>query len=132
MSKFKFVKAYLYKRMSSLTKTNVWVLSTKKQTSVKFKGLEIVGASSNTFKPGSQSVGSTDISTVWLNIEEDSEQESIVHDMVEENGGSSEFVLQLDKASGQTSSVLTQQEYEELLEKEDDSTYEEQEQVQAD
>ena len=117
----RYAKAYLYKRLSTLTKTNVWVLSTKKLTSVKFGGVALEGASSSTWKPGQQNVGTTDISTVWLNIEEGSEKESIINDMVEQNGGSMDFVLAVDKASGQTQSVLTLQEFEDLEDTDTDS-----------
>ena len=121
----KFKKAYLYTRTSRLTKSNVWVLSTKKQNVIKFGSIELSGASSNTYRPGD--TNDSAISTVWLNIEEGSEQESIIHDMVEQNGGSTTFTLQIDKESGATKSILTHEEYDNLMEKEDveeDSTQE--------
>ena len=115
----KFAKAFLYTRMSGITKTEVWVLSTKKQVSVKFNGVALEGASSNTWKPGNVGA-STDISTVWLNIEKGSDQEKeVINTMVEENGGSTEFVLEIEVESGQTLDIHTLEAYQKLVEDED-------------
>ena len=127
---FKYAKAFLYTRTSGITKNEVWVLSTKKQVSVKFKGIALEGASSNTWKPGNTDTSSV-ISTVWLNVDKGSEQEKeVIHPMVEEKGGSTEFILKIEVESGQTLDLLTQQEYETLVEQEDsDESVEEQPQA---